>query len=696
MATMTELVSEAPSDPDAQAVITDFLDFTEYLPSDLLRSLTLIRGLDDTYHQNAYAVHDLTHAYGSLPSLPATTRPNSQALRSQISTHLDQAIIARESSYAEAARLYDAADRHYNRLQSIIKKLNALPKPPSRDPTPQPSKSPEVKRSRSGRKIEPGTSIQRLTLNPPRGSIAAATILRGPRHRRVTVPGEVLPPFDPDSPIASTEVSDWEEEPTPVRPVLKLKTNPPEKKETLKKPREHREIATYRKPTPPPEEAEIGSKFKPWVRLTDWEMYKLRKKMKKNHSWEPSDIMIKRELAERGRGWQNYYRARAEAQARGRKLLDCDNLEKGPKTDKAETPTAATSERKELKRTDSKSSTQEFGPRSQAQIAAQEAELAARRLGDIGSAFKNLFSPLSNALGFQRSNSSPTTNGASTGKKTQKKRKAEELETSASPTIDVSSKKQKTTMQPSPLPTAESSPPAPAPIKIPIKLHISAPSAEPSTVSTPRSRSRAPSARIASVAPKVESSPPVASRPPSRRSTIEPSSSVFSRESRLTATPANRTPVPEPSKTAITAASRRPKREAPGAVTQSSQDGGAALIVSNRKTKPGKKGQRLSDAATPQIRVDVDGKQEIVDPDEERYCICGDVSYGEMIECELGDKASLPSQFSSQVANIVFSAIRGSGSILNASESTKNCLERSSGTVLGIGRNCAEARAPTA
>lgn len=35
------------ADPDAQATVTDFLDFTEYLPSDMIRSLTLIGKLDE-------------------------------------------------------------------------------------------------------------------------------------------------------------------------------------------------------------------------------------------------------------------------------------------------------------------------------------------------------------------------------------------------------------------------------------------------------------------------------------------------------------------------------------------------------------------------------------------------------------------------------------------------------------------------
>lgn len=91
----------------------------------------------------------------------------------------------------------------------------------------------------------------------------------------------------------------------------------------------------------------------------------------------------------------------------------------------------------------------------------------------------------------------------------------------------------------------------------------------------------------------------------------------------------------------MTAASHRSKRE-PGTVTQSSQDGGAAVSISKRKHKPskGNKSKAATDAAKPELRTDVDGNQELLDPDEERYCICGDVSYGEMICCELDEKVS--------------------------------------------------------
>jgi hypothetical protein len=104
-----------------------------------------------------------------------------------------------------------------------------------------------------------------------------------------------------------------------------------------------------------------------------------------------------------------------------------------------------------------------------------------------------------------------------------------------------------------------------------------------------------------------------------------------------------------------TAASRRSRREAPGTVTQSSQDGGAAVSISKRKTKPGKQAKiatpkkEATGAATAsdiEIRVDVDGKQELLNPEEERYCICGDVSWGEMICCELDEKVrNTPSYF---------------------------------------------------
>lgn len=690
MVTMADIAGDVAVNPDAQAAVTDFLDYTEYLPADLIRSLTLIRNLDEAYLNNAQSIHELTKTYGALPSMPNDSKPDAQNLRFDISTHLDQALNARESSYAEACRLFDLTDRHYNRLKSIIAKLNALPKPPSRDPTPQPQAPSSAKRSRNGREIEVGPSGTRLTLKPPKGP--TISILNRPKHRRVTVPGEVMPPFDPDEPMASTEVSDWESEPSsPVRPILKLKQPKPPKAVVTpieKEARKPRETATYRKPTPPPEDAEVGSKYRPWTHLTEYEMYKLRKKMKKNHTWEPSDVMIRRELAEKGRGWDNYYRAKAEAQKNGTKFADIDKerdqrdqkiqkiqsqsqTSEKPETPKA-TPTAivppsipTTKTKPSVKKTEPKKEKKEDAGQNRASLAAQEAEQAARRLGDIGSAFKNLFSPLSNALAsLNRSTGQPTpnvTNGI--GRKSvipersQKKRKLDETGPSTSPSAEpeIQRKKQKIA-PPKPAVVVTTEVPSAGTIKIPLKLTVNTQASPVSDTSTPVSTTRTASVQPPSIASKVETTPPPPSRPPSRRSlaaSVEPQTAAAIRPSRRTsATPGpastiRKTPAVEITpKTAATAASRRSKRDAPGTVTQSSQDGGAAVSVSKRKSKPGKANkvvivqETTADATTPQIRIDIDGKQEQIDPDEERYCICGDVSWGDMICCELDDKVS--------------------------------------------------------
>jgi hypothetical protein len=725
-------VDRAAVDPDAQAAVTDFLDYTEYLPSDLMRSLALIQGLDETYDEHAQSLHEHTKLYGSLPNLDPASRPNVQELRHKTISTLDAALNARESAYAEACRLFDVVDRHQNRLKSIIAKLHAIPKPPSRDPTPQPPTSTQ-KRSRTGREIKPGT---RLTLNPPRPGVVASAVLARPRGRRVTVPGEVLPPYDPDEAIASTEVSDWDSPPpSPPRPVLKLKQPKPPKEsdhdEDSSVPPElsqkgSQDSASYPRPTPPPGDAEIGSKHRPWTHLTEYELYKLRKKMKKNNNWDPSDIMVRRELELRGRGWENYYRARAAAQANGTAFVDIEQSSQQsqpssatttqpviPKLerekDKSEpaesimvvTPdvpkTKAAKKIESKKEKASKKDQKTDTAREQAALAAQEAEQAARRLGDIGSAFKNLFSPFSNALAsLNRSTSSGTPTAApKKAEKAPRKRKLGDSGVSASPPTELDTQRKKPRIavaKASPLPSIASSietsttatttsttssteqqamQPTQLPqqsagtIKIPLKLNVGPPMVAVSEASTPGMEARAASVARSSVAPKTEETtpPPPISRPVSRKSTVPPPergeetptveqavASTRATSRRASATPAaainrrtpsasvRQTPTIDSSPRGLpTAASRRPRREVPGTVTQSSQDGGPAVSVSKRKNKPGKQKKAASNTS-PEVRVDIDGRAEIVDPSEERYCICGDVSYGEMICCELDEK----------------------------------------------------------
>ncbi|KAK5084683.1 hypothetical protein LTR05_005761 [Lithohypha guttulata] len=684
---MAEISEEVAVNPDAQAAVTDFLDYTEYLPTDLIRSLTLIQQLDETYLHHADTVHALTHTYGTLPTIQLSERPDAFGLRSDISRQLDLALNARESAYAEAKRLFDLTDRHQDRLRSIIGKLNALPKPPSRDPTPQPQAPSAGKTSRTGRKLN--GSVPRLLLKGPQGTIASSVLPR-PRHKRITVPGEVMPPYDPDEPIASTEVSDWESDPpSPVKaPVLKLPKQRPIV-EHERKPREHRETSSYRKPTPPPDDAQAGSKWKPWTRLSDYEMYKLRKKMKKNHAWEPSDVMIRRELAEKGRGWDNYYKARAAAQASGTPFLDVDNADKEQVPSILQTEASKStskdepSSRPKPRRTESKKEKKEETPKDPAARAAHEAELAARKLGDIGSTFKNLFSPFSTALQSLKTatgTASPVTTPKIESKPPKKRKIAETASTTPSSEPESQAKKkQKILPKPSPLALPEQATPTLAntntitipPIKLKVSVQPSAPAATrpaaPSrSVSTQKpvlAPAPAPAPTPTPVPAKVEATPPP-TRPSSRRSaaaSIEPSTVHSTRQSRrssvtpaTTAAPLRKTPLLETTpKAVVTAASSRSKREPPGTVTQSSQDGGAAVSVSKRKEKPNKASKAQAPKSTPdakaqpepEVRIDIDGNQELLDPGEERYCVCGDVSWGEMICCELDDKCEFGQWF---------------------------------------------------
>jgi hypothetical protein len=134
------------------------------------------------------------------------------------------------------------------------------------------------------------------------------------------------------------------------------------------------------------------------------------------------------------------------------------------------------------------------------------------------------------------------------------------------------------------------------------------PPASPAETKTPRPASRA-SSRLTSAAPEPRSA----------------------QDSRQRTPDANLTPMAA----LFTAASRRSKRPAPGPVA--SPDGGAAVIEAKRKSAPRKKGaaaDKEADDGLPNKRIDEEGVEEEIDPNEPRYCYCGDVSYGEMVACD--------------------------------------------------------------
>ncbi|KAL3435816.1 hypothetical protein BDV09DRAFT_166787 [Aspergillus tetrazonus] len=637
------VILDGPFDPDAQATVTDFIDYTEYLPADLLRSLTLIRGLDKRYLDSAQSVHDLTKTYGQLPDLPPDARPDPTALRRDISAQLDSAINARESAYAEACRLYDVVDRHFNRLDSIRQKLEALPKPAEREPTPPPQPLTNTKRPRTSKKDDAPPTTTRITLrfDGTRGD-------KKSRTRRSVVAAEHLAGLHPDSPIASTEHSDNEAEPktTPSEPVAQTK-----KEKQARRSRPSGETPHSLKSAgmstssalallkPPPEDAKPGSEDLPWLRLTEWEMTKLRKKMKKNAVWQPSEVMIHRELAIRGRGWEAYRAAKAEAEANGTEFLDCDDIANNNSNIPGLTRRDGSKEvdgimemklsNRGMKLNEAKKLKRENQAREQAALAAAEAE-AAKRLGQLGSTSQGFVS-----------NGADRPQESSAADKPSRSLKKRKPETNSPPAPELAgpqedgesrptrstAKRRKRDRESSPTETSIPEAPDNAP-----KIKVDS------------SESQKPAAAVQSnvTRSKGGATPvPSESRPPSRgisNTTAEPVLNAAQELRRTSATPARKTP--EGSRApSVSASTRRRKRPAPGPVSNG-PDGGAAVSYGRRKAKPGKKrvGPREPGLNVGQdIRIDEDGVLEEIDPNEPRYCICGDVSFGTMICCENPD-----------------------------------------------------------
>ncbi|KAG5298984.1 PHD finger domain-containing protein [Histoplasma capsulatum G186AR] len=712
------IIMEGPSDPDAQATVSDFIDYTEYLPSDLVRSLTLIRGLDETYLDAADAVHELTKIYGQLPNLPADSRPKPVVLRKQISEQLGRAMNARESAYAEACRLYDVVDRYFDRLGSIKSKLNALTSTCtaiSRDVSASPGAEtlPETtQRPRNGRKAGKTPSVPRITLriDGSRQPAASSTVAgkRGQKGKSqgAATRGGNLAVRDPDSPIASTEQSEEGVELGSSRAAEAAKQLVPlkNKRESKKQKRGmSRRISQPRHSSgnvqmnridtstsnalallkPPPEDAKIGSEYFPWLRLTEWEMTKLRKKMKKNNVWQPSEIMIHRELALRGRGWEGYRLAKLNAETTGAEFVDCDDIANnyipGKLVLKSEVSADVSGveetklSNRGMKLNEAKKLKRENLAREQAALAAVEAEMAARRLGDIGSTFKSLFSSpaeqnlhnvQSGLLGTSfKANGPIVKDRPKAPKQATRKRKFEEaaaLESSQdveSPaavslvTAKPSSKKRKLSKSAS---TSTIHPSGDEPLMESVATakgrRISA-VAGPSAASKVSPRAPSPTDLRRATGPAT-SKPLPTTTPPTTRATSRPRSATGApveatgrdRLRRKSATPAVAKTTPGADQpTGTTAAGRRSKRPAPGPVT-SGQDGGAAVSVGRRKAKPAVKkkrdqGQRVGSQPprTEDLRVDEDGVLEEIDPNEPRYCLCGDVSFGTMICCEDND-----------------------------------------------------------
>ncbi|RKF77266.1 putative phd-finger domain-containing protein [Golovinomyces cichoracearum] len=336
---------EYPVDPDAQATVTDFLDFTEYLPSDIVRSLTLVGNLDQTYCSASANIHDLTAKYAALPSFPVELREDPTTLRVKISESLEEAFNARTVAHAEAMHMADRVEQHYIRIKSILKKLQEMS---DNYPSPQ-EMSPKLQKPKATQIAANRTPFLSLRTDDRRIRESRA---HKQRNLRITVPGEVLAPYEVDYPSFDEEYDSNDSEnsnalsittslshlgPPVPKPKLKI-IHKKEKKE--KKKRKEKKEKIQRAPRaagvmgtnvhssvagistsnalaqlqPPSANAKPGDKELPWLQLNAWELAKLRKRMKKNAIWCPSDTMIERELKSLGRGLEAYRLSLKETQ----------------------------------------------------------------------------------------------------------------------------------------------------------------------------------------------------------------------------------------------------------------------------------------------------------------------------------------------------------------------------------------------
>ncbi|KAI5793921.1 hypothetical protein DFH27DRAFT_148493 [Peziza echinospora] len=293
--TMINVVPPLPSpDPDAEATVLDFLDYTEHLHCDLARSLRLIGTLDNDYQRYTTTLNSLAITYGDLrrdTSQPQAngggTQPldssaiNLEALKLRVgmARKLKGALRARDEAATEATRLFENVDRHYNKLSGTLSKLQQIPLP-DREPTPKP--------------VPEGEGPPRITLrvadrhghHPSRTPFGSAATRRrrlgqpGSHRRRVFSGGH-------------GREDDWEDLPDG------------DKKRRGRRPG----VGFQPKPLPPPPMTETGEpidpKDMPWNRLLPHELARLRKRMKKNTQWTPSTTMILRELESLGRGIAN-------------------------------------------------------------------------------------------------------------------------------------------------------------------------------------------------------------------------------------------------------------------------------------------------------------------------------------------------------------------------------------------------------
>ena len=431
------------TDPDASATVTDFLDFTEHLPADITRSLTLIAKLDNSYIDSSAAVNELTTIWGRLPTLPPNERVDPVKLRSDISDRLNHALSSRAYAHAEASRVSDIISRHYTRIQTILSKLKTM-----RD------NFPTVEELEQRSPIQPKSP---QLVRGPKITLRVDSNGEKMRPRRIFVPGEVLGPHEVDFNVYSDSSEDSSEEEISVSPPRRSTTENTRIKlvKPAKTPKQQRPLKVSRpaRPTgrengpppvststalaklkPPPENAIPGSTDAPWLQLTQYELAKLRKRMKKNSQWIPSDTMIARELRNLGRGVEAFKDAQKKAEEEGKPfeptlpapVVDAESGIPHP-PEGAISADALTADEVQLSNRGMKlNEAKKLKRETLARMAAEEAEESARKMAEAARIFMNHeASPSVAGSSHDKSQETGPSQGKPSGKSKTKKRKRE-------------------------------------------------------------------------------------------------------------------------------------------------------------------------------------------------------------------------------------------------------------------------------
>ena len=187
----------------------------------------------------------------------------------------------------------------------------------------------------------------------------------------------------------------------------------------------------------------------------------------------------------------------------------------------------------------------------------------------------------------------------------------------------------------------------------------------------------------------IKPSKAASAEPPSRRVGLRRGSNASLPGSGKLASPV---PIVSPQ----TGRNGRRKRPAPGVVT-AEEDGSAKIIVGKRKAAPKKKGKKEDGKDAQPTPASAAEPEEFVDPNEPRYCICGDVSWGTMIACDNED-VSVYKQLAAMgfgILLIEFSA-RKNGFISSVSSWKKCHQDVRNGIVLTAGRSSNSVKTQTA